>query len=225
MYPVRIRKPCEFENIRHRHSARGHTLRYGHICSTRHGRRRRHNRCRTHRSLACGVSRVDSRQLSESAEFADGRRNGWRRRLHVGRPDGWDLLDEIFVPEVDGQVVGYGHVGRERVDGVDADGHATVNMSDNGELYGFYLHPDAWGSGAADALIGRCHDALQSRFTCASLWVLRDNPRARRFYERNGWACGTGDDVVESFWAGPQMADIPPLAEPLAEIQYRIAFG
>jgi GNAT superfamily N-acetyltransferase len=162
----------------------------------------------------------------DSEEFSSGRFNGWHRRLHKGRPDGWDDQDEIFAAVVDGRIVGFGHVGRERLDEVAEHGDATVGhgergeRGERGEVYGFYLHPDAWGSGAASALMVACEDALRQRFTTAILWVLRDNPRARRFYERSGWSCGAGADLVEAMWKGPQMADIPKL-DPLAEVQYR----
>jgi hypothetical protein len=62
---------------------------------------------------------------------------------------------------------------------------------------------------------------LAKRFEMAVLWVQRDNPRARRFYERNGWTCGSGAEIVEASWAGPTMDGIEPLTEPLAKIEYR----
>jgi GNAT superfamily N-acetyltransferase len=149
----------------------------------------------------------------DSDAFADGRLAGWRRMLTETRSPERDPLDEVFVPVIDGRVVGFAHVGEERERG-----------TDQGELYGFYLHPDAWGSGAATALIDASHIALRERFSSALLWVLRENPRARRFYERSGWSCGTGDEIIEDFWEGPTMNDIPSLPAPLAEIQYRIVF-
>jgi GNAT superfamily N-acetyltransferase len=150
----------------------------------------------------------------DSDAFADGRLAGWRRMLTEARSPERDPLDEVFVPVLDGRVVGFAHVGEERERG-----------THQGELYGFYLHPDAWGSGVADALIDVCHDALRERFSAALLWVLRENPRARRFYERSGWSSGTGDDVVEDFWDGPIMNGLPSLPSPLAEIQYRITLA
>ena len=115
----------------------------------------------------------------------------------------------MFSGLVDGRVVGFGHVGL-----------ANGGVAD-GELYGFYVHPEAWGTGVADALIERCHVALANRFDAALLWVLTDNPCARRFYERNGWSCGTGDELIEDLWPGPNMAGMPPFEAPLPETQYR----
>jgi hypothetical protein len=38
-------------------------------------------------------------------------------------------------------------------------------------------------------LLARAEEALrQAGFADAGLWVLEDNPRARRFYEASGWA-------------------------------------
>jgi RimJ/RimL family protein N-acetyltransferase len=53
-------------------------------------------------------------------------------------------------------------------------------------LHGFYVRPDHWGTGVANEL----HDAaLAALSDCAEvkLWVLEENRRARRFYEKNGW--------------------------------------
>jgi GNAT superfamily N-acetyltransferase len=56
-------------------------------------------------------------------------------------------------------------------------------------LAGFYLVPERWGSGLADLLHAEAVAALRA-LGCsrARLWVLEDNPRARRFYERHGWS-------------------------------------
>ncbi|MEU0880828.1 GNAT family N-acetyltransferase [Lentzea sp. NPDC005914] len=51
------------------------------------------------------------------------------------------------------------------------------------ELYAIYFLPSAWGSGLAEPLalaaLGDAPDTV--------VWVLEDNPRARRFYERLGF--------------------------------------
>jgi ribosomal protein S18 acetylase RimI-like enzyme len=58
-----------------------------------------------------------------------------------------------------------------------------------GELYAFYFHPKFWGDGSASALIDHVDERLRAEgFDEAVLWVLDDNPRARRFYEKHGWA-------------------------------------
>jgi GNAT superfamily N-acetyltransferase len=75
-----------------------------------------------------------------------------------------------LVAEVGGAVVGMAAIGPCRDD--DRPGER--------ELYALYVLPDHWGTGAGQAL----WEAAQP-FT--SLWVLTDNPRARAFYERNGF--------------------------------------
>ncbi|MEO5710630.1 MAG: GNAT family N-acetyltransferase [Nocardioidaceae bacterium] len=54
-----------------------------------------------------------------------------------------------------------------------------------GEVGGLYLHPRAWGSGAADALVEAVLPSIGGED--AVLWTLEDSGRARRFYERTGW--------------------------------------
>ena len=55
-------------------------------------------------------------------------------------------------------------------------------------MYAIYVLPEAWGSGAGTSLMAAFKDWLaQEGYTTAMLWVLADNPRARRFYEREGW--------------------------------------
>jgi GNAT superfamily N-acetyltransferase len=63
-----------------------------------------------------------------------------------------------------------------------------VAAARSGGLDGLYVVPEHWGTGVAD----RLHDAALDH--CRSLgdgecrlWVLEENGRARRFYERRGW--------------------------------------
>jgi ribosomal protein S18 acetylase RimI-like enzyme len=56
------------------------------------------------------------------------------------------------------------------------------------ELYAIYVLPRAWGSSAGRDLMRLALQAMRDRGEPeAILWVLTDNPRARRFYEREGW--------------------------------------
>lgn len=95
----------------------------------------------------------------------------WRARLETP-PPGWST----FVAERAGTVVGFTSVGPSRDErGV-------------GELYAIYVEPGDWSSGAGRALIERAEEQLAAEYGEATLWVLEDNPRARAFYERAGWA-------------------------------------
>jgi GNAT superfamily N-acetyltransferase len=93
----------------------------------------------------------------------------WRRWLTGG--------ERAFVAEEDGAVVGFSWVGPSR--DPDADG----------ELYAIYAVPEAWGTAAGTELMRAAVGELrEGGYAEAVLWVLEDNPRARRFYEREGWA-------------------------------------
>jgi GNAT superfamily N-acetyltransferase len=58
-----------------------------------------------------------------------------------------------------------------------------------GEVYAIYGHPDHWGTGAGYAVMKAALRGLaaQGRYQ-VRLWVLGTNERARRFYERVGFA-------------------------------------
>lgn len=141
-------------------------------------------------------------------------------RERVERWRAWTWLElvgsEMYSAVLDERVVGFAHIGPEREQPSGDQSAATGPVTDpTGEVYGFYLHPDAWGSGAAPALMRRSVQRLRALgFATAVLWVLRDNPRARAFYEREGWQ----PSGLEMMWEGPQSASPPP--RPVAEVQY-----
>jgi GNAT superfamily N-acetyltransferase len=84
---------------------------------------------------------------------------------------------EVNVAEEGGRIVAFVSVGPSRDD--DAEG----------ELYAIYALPEAWGTDAGAALMQAGLDAMRrAGYRDAVLYVLDDNPRARRFYEREGWA-------------------------------------
>ena len=117
--------------------------------------------------------------LPESILYADDfdevRRSNWRRwRFGPGM--------RISVAEDESaNIVGYAMYGPERA--------RARGFTGRGEIWAFYVEPDAWGTGAADALMAHAEYRLHTEaFPTAVLWVLEDNPRARRFYERHGWS-------------------------------------
>lgn len=72
-----------------------------------------------------------------------------------------------------------------------------VAAAKEGWLNGLYVLPKEWGSGVA----GRLHDEALRKLadagaTTARLWVLEDNTRARRFYERRGWHTDGSERMV-----------------------------
>jgi ribosomal protein S18 acetylase RimI-like enzyme len=86
----------------------------------------------------------------------------------------------------DPDILQFAAVDDEEIVGVLSVGPARDGTG-NGELMVIYVHPNWWGTSAGQLLIERAHDVLAERFEEAVLAVLADNPRARRFYERNGW--------------------------------------
>ncbi|MET7285404.1 GNAT family N-acetyltransferase [Streptomyces sp. NPDC005573] len=102
-------------------------------------------------------------------------RDAERRRERFGTGDG-PVVN--LVAERAGGTVGWAAVGPYR----DDEGGTTADA----ELYAIYVDPAHLGSGVGRALLaeslGRCSGA--SRLL---LWVLRENTRARRFYERAGF--------------------------------------
>ena len=75
---------------------------------------------------------------------------------------------------------------------VGLDGDEVVGFASTGpareadavsELYAIYLLPSAWGTGLATPLA----EAALADLADVVVWVLEDNPRARRFYERLGF--------------------------------------
>jgi GNAT superfamily N-acetyltransferase len=87
------------------------------------------------------------------------------------------LWPPTFVAEHRGRIVGFVSVGSSR--DPDADG----------ELFAIYVHPEHWGTGVGRKLIESGEQELRTLgHEDAILWVLDDNPRARRFYELAGWS-------------------------------------
>ena len=118
----------------------------------------------------------------------------WERILTTGQSD-------VFVAADDG-IVGFVSTGDSR----DADAVA--------ELFAIYVLPRAWGTGAGSALMRAGVEAMRLRASGdAVLWVLDDNPRARRFYEREGWALD-GERKEDEY-----------LGLRVAEVRYRIALA
>jgi GNAT superfamily N-acetyltransferase len=115
----------------------------------------------------------------------------WERVLASGRSDVYVIDD-----------VGFVSTGESR----DEDAAA--------ELYSIYVLPSAWGTSAGTALMRSGLEAMRSRFSGdAVLWVLEDNPRARRFYEREGWVLDGARKEEE--WLGVV----------ISEVRYRITLG
>jgi ribosomal protein S18 acetylase RimI-like enzyme len=115
------------------------------------------------------------------------RTRAWAQRLAQPRPG-----TRTLVAVAGGNVVGFVHTGPSRDPGVD---DPTVL-----ELRAIYIDPDALGTGAGAALMRAVlADAAAAGMSEIRLWVLRDNARARAFYEHFGFA---PDGAVDMYEAG-----------------------
>jgi GNAT superfamily N-acetyltransferase len=132
-----------------------------------------------------------SGRLAALDEQLPARVERWERLL---RDDGG-----VWIAEDGGSILGFAGCGPSR----DADA--------DGELYSIYVLPEAWGSGAGAALMAVARDHLRAGYVESILWVLDDNPRARRFYEREGWTAD-GERKTDTF-----------LGVEVGEVRYRLA--
>jgi ribosomal protein S18 acetylase RimI-like enzyme len=76
-----------------------------------------------------------------------------------------------------------------------------------GEVYALYISPDLIGQGIGRTLLGEAQAQMKGQgFETSALWVLCDNQRARRFYERAGYqADGAAQDDV---YAGTTLTEL-----------------
>jgi GNAT superfamily N-acetyltransferase len=110
------------------------------------------------------------------AELSPGARARWWSSQLTDPPK----RTRILIDDDSERAVGFASAGPSR----DAD----TDPARVGELYSIYVLPERWGSGVGRGLIGAAVGALDELgFEEAILWVLEDNPRARRFYEAAGW--------------------------------------
>jgi GNAT superfamily N-acetyltransferase len=79
-----------------------------------------------------------------------------------------------------------------------------VTPADGGkaELYAIYVRPQAWSTGAGRSLLAAVIERVSAlRYATLSLWVLEANARARRFYQRAGFA-PSGESKSEDRFGG-----------------------
>ena len=150
------------------------------------------------------------------------------RRAAVLRSMTFSDLDDVVRVQEDGAVAGLGHIfpqsrfpfpvdairSRWRSELSDPGTRCFVVLGDDRRVAGFaavrgdeFLHfgtaLDTWGTGLA----GRAHDEVLAEFRAdghrsARLRVFEANARARRFYERRGWA-PTGERSASPFAPHP----------------------
>ena len=114
----------------------------------------------------------------------DARERFWQRVL--------DSPPEItpLLAVVDGRVVGFVSAGRCE----DEDAPKST-----GQVYAIYLIAECWDRGLGRNLMQQAEFDLRSAgYGEGSLWVLKTNDRARRFYEQAGWR-PDGTEKTEGF--------------------------
>jgi len=111
----------------------------------------------------------------------------WRQAIESGdRPRSRRLVAE----DDGGTIIGFVIVGP-------AEGDPA---SSTGEVFAINVHPHHWGDGGGRMLLEAGVGGLQEDgFVEAVLWVHPDNQKARRSYERNGWACDDLERTQEIF--------------------------
>lgn len=98
--------------------------------------------------------------------------SGWKTRI---AGTGWPSSG-VLVAETEPGIVGFSSFGPSQ------ENLATVEI---GTLYAL---PEVWGTGVGKQLMLATMTTLgRADYAQATLWVLEDNERARRFYEAAGW--------------------------------------
>lgn len=111
--------------------------------------------------------------------------------------------DTLVVVDDADTVLGYAHYGAYRLDRRD-----TYHPTD-GEIHAIYVRPDTWGCGAGTVLIRAALAELAGAGrSVVRLWVLAGNDRARRFYERRGFAAD-GATRVDRLTVAGGTTDVP----------------
>jgi ribosomal protein S18 acetylase RimI-like enzyme len=141
---------------------------------------------------AMGQLVVRAWQAAYRGQMPDDYLNGLRAEERAAYWDGVlrreDRRGVILVAERDGEVVGFAAAG------------PSPDPQGAGELYAINVDPDHWGGGGGRALLGAAQAELDRMGLAESvLWVLPGNARARRFYERAGWAADGTEKTSEAF--------------------------
>ncbi|MEV0614053.1 GNAT family N-acetyltransferase [Nonomuraea sp. NPDC050404] len=150
---------------------------------------------------AVGEIHAESWQAAYASFFAPeffaqavlNRRTKWRDVLAEGK-------DTALLAALDGRPLAFSFFGRSSI------------RPGSAEIFGFYGHPEGWGSGIAQALMTAVLDRIRADgFTHTHLWTLRDTPQSRRFYTRSGF---TESGTVRDHDYGD--------GNPLAQVEYEL---
>jgi GNAT superfamily N-acetyltransferase len=117
-----------------------------------------------------------------------------RRREMFAKADA--TVVNLVTESADGTATGWAALGPNRPGG--AHTSAEHRPTECAELYAIYVLPGLVGTGLGRALMDSCLErAAQRGFVRVLLWVIEGNTRARRFYERAGFAPDGREDTYE----------------------------
>jgi ribosomal protein S18 acetylase RimI-like enzyme len=111
-----------------------------------------------------------------------------------------------WLAEIDGEVIGFVAAGPSRDE---------TDPPTTGEVQAIYVLPDCWALGVGRNLLAHAERDLAAHgYTEATLWVLADNDRARRFYETAGWRLDEGAIKLDTIGG-----------QEVSEVRYRLVLG
>lgn len=112
--------------------------------------------------------------------------------------------EEYYIFQVDGHCAGLALLHKS---------HEDNAAPTEGEIYAIYFYPDFWGTEATDKAFRFCIGRLRELgFKQIHIWVLEENLRARRFYEKYGFAFDGSTQKIE-------------IGKPLLEVRYTKQIG
>lgn len=112
-----------------------------------------------------------------SALSIDARAAAWAK---IMRDPAAEHSAVVYLAEQESSIIGFGACGAQRTENLRDTGY-------DGEFGAIYVLRAFQGQGIGACLLGKMFlDLLARGFSAAALWVLRENPRARRFYEYHG---------------------------------------
>jgi GNAT superfamily N-acetyltransferase len=138
---------------------------------------------------------IFSESLLQGLDAAE-REASWAARLASPGPG-----EVVIVAERGEPVIGFASAGPARDEDLQDGRHL--------ELYAIYLHPEHWSAGIGSALLEHTLAqavAVTPSAAAVTLWVLEQNRRARRFYERHGFS--TDGAVTEYEQQGESAAEL-----------------
>jgi ribosomal protein S18 acetylase RimI-like enzyme len=122
-------------------------------------------------SWRAAYSHILSNEFLASLSISD-RTTRWEKIIE-------DAESTTTVAVENDQIIGFANYGHCR----DQDASKGI-----GEIWAIYISPSSWNRGAGKALLQDSVANLASKgYREATLWVLADNHRGRRFYEANGF--------------------------------------